>query len=161
MCSFNCSVNLVCLYNFGKPSTLHSAAKNRGLVLTAKIGKTDILVPGDIDKEAEMTLLRLEKLKLTTVLLAAHHGSKTSNSKSFLAKVNPEIVVVSAGQREGIFPSHNLIQQLSEKEITMLTTAQYGTIEIEVTPNREPNIYVYTKADANPLRPYRQIKLEL
>ncbi len=45
-----------CLYNFGKPAHHFSREKNRGLVLFAELDGWRILLPGDIDMEAEKQL---------------------------------------------------------------------------------------------------------
>jgi competence protein ComEC len=63
------------------------------------------LLVGDIERAQEAALLArlaqaqdLERLR-STVLLAPHHGSKTSSSAEFLAAVQPVVVLVQAGYR--------------------------------------------------------------
>ncbi len=151
--------SLICLYNFGKPQYPTSAReKNRGIVVVATIGKIRLFFPGDIDKKAEHQLVSLTSLKPAEILLAAHHGSKTSNSTTFLATIDPEIVIVSAGDKEGIFPSHTLIRQLHLQKKQLLTTAHYGTIEIEIGKDNKPKLFYYTKEANNPLKRYRRTR---
>ncbi|MBQ0719945.1 MAG: DNA internalization-related competence protein ComEC/Rec2 [Gammaproteobacteria bacterium] len=60
-------------------------------------GKT-ILLPGDISVEAEAKLLARGVLpKQIDVLLAPHHGSRTSSSQAFVDHLSPTHVVYAAG----------------------------------------------------------------
>jgi competence protein ComEC len=68
-------------------------------------GGSSALLAGDIERAQEAALLQrlsqvggLERLR-STVLLAPHHGSKTSSSAEFLAAVQPAVVLVQAGYR--------------------------------------------------------------
>ncbi len=88
------------------------------------------------------------------IFLAAHHGSKTSNSKEFIDTLAPGIVIVSAGQKEGIFPSFQLTNYLQKKGIPLLSTARYGTINIKIR-KKEITISSYSRNEDNPLLPYR------
>jgi competence protein ComEC len=71
---------------------------NRSCVLrvTSKFGS--LLIPGDIERRAEAILLETYHDKLAAdVLIAPHHGSKTSSSAGFVAAVKPAIVVFTMG----------------------------------------------------------------
>ena len=66
-------------------------------VLQVSIGAHSILLPGDIERTAEMKLLRDGQLRRTTLLVAPHHGSRSSSSRGFVAAVKPEAVVYASG----------------------------------------------------------------
>lgn len=71
---------------------------NRSCVLrvTSKFGS--LLIPGDIERKAETMLLETYPEKLAAdILIAPHHGSKTSSSPGFIAAVKPTIVVFTMG----------------------------------------------------------------
>jgi competence protein ComEC len=71
---------------------------NNSLVLKASLKSISFLFPGDIMAAAEQELVQLAGHKLTsTILVAPHHGSKTSSSKIFLKAVNPAVIIISAG----------------------------------------------------------------
>ena len=63
------------------------------------------------------------------VLLAAHHGSRTSNDPKFLQKASPRYLVISAGPYRPL-PKLDLAEISGDlqKEITPLATAGCGSI---------------------------------
>ena len=74
-------------------------------VLRISTGAQSALLVADIERAQELALLArahanggIQQLQ-STVLLAPHHGSKTSSSAEFLAAVRPHVVVVQAGYR--------------------------------------------------------------
>lgn len=67
-------------------------------VLRVRAGEFAMLLTGDISVKRERELVRTSADYLRSqVLLAAHHGSKTSSSEAFLSAVAPEHIIVSAG----------------------------------------------------------------
>lgn len=55
-----------------------------------------MLFTGDAEKVVEEQIIN--KNISSRILKSGHHGSKTGSSKDFLAKVNPEYVLISAGE---------------------------------------------------------------
>ncbi len=76
-----------------------SDVNSNSLVLTVRYGKVTLLLPGDIEQEAERLLLEQGADLQAQVLKVPHHGGRTSSSEPFLASVQPKIAVVSAGYR--------------------------------------------------------------
>ncbi len=59
-----------------------------------------LLLTGDIEREAENRLVAVHGANLLSdVLVAPHHGSKTSSSAAFVDAVHPAVVVYGAGWR--------------------------------------------------------------
>ena len=86
----------------------------------------------DIRQEAEFELVGQRANLRSTVLKVPHHGSKTSTTPQFLAAVDPEIAVISAGadNRFG-HPSLEVVERLEEKlgQDRVYLTSEDGTIE--------------------------------
>nr|MBF0223251.1 DNA internalization-related competence protein ComEC/Rec2 [Desulfobulbaceae bacterium] len=100
------------------------------LVLRLEFGKKSFLFPSDIEKKGELSIIKLGAEQIDTdVLVAPHHGSKTSSSPGFLEAVSPEVIVVSAGKNSnGIFPSNETMQAYKKIGSKVFLTAESGTV---------------------------------
>ena len=67
------------------------------LVLRLSWNKISFLLTSDIDAEVENYLINERSDIQSTVLLVAHHGSKTSSSDEFLTRVDAQTAVISVG----------------------------------------------------------------
>jgi competence protein ComEC len=69
-------------------------------VLKVTAGGRSMLLTGDIEKPAELEMLRRDGAVLgADVLLVPHHGSRTSSSAEFLAAVGARAMVIAVGYR--------------------------------------------------------------
>jgi len=68
------------------------------VVLRVAYGTVSFLLAADIEAEAEADLTYGPTGIRSTVLKAAHHGSKTSSTAPFISAVDPAAVLVSVGQ---------------------------------------------------------------
>ncbi len=100
------------------------------LVLQYQHGQRAFLMPGDIGKQSEDILLQQGAELKANVLLAAHHGSKTSTGEEFLTGVNPQRIVVSAGRsaRQEHFPAPLNLVRWQARKIPVLITRGQGTV---------------------------------
>ena len=72
----------------------------RGCVLKITSPNGTVLLPADIEKPSEVELLKRTSEQLPAdVLVAPHHGSKTSSTEIFLHQVQPKTVVFTVGYR--------------------------------------------------------------
>jgi competence protein ComEC len=124
------NLNLQCVGMNGLLETGTAWSTNdRSLVLRLHYGARSFLLPADIGIASEHRLLQHNDNLRSEVLLAPHHGSRTSTGAEFLAAVNPALVVVSAGQRsQGTLPSPEHLSLWRQKKILALITAEAGTI---------------------------------
>ncbi|MCK4743777.1 MAG: DNA internalization-related competence protein ComEC/Rec2 [Sulfuriflexus sp.] len=108
---------------------------NRSCVLQVSIGTHSILLPGDIETKAENELVARFKDQLKSdLLIAPHHGSKTSSSPVFIEHVAPQMVFVANGYRNRYrFPHQSVTQRYTDSEIAWFETAKLGAISVTMT----------------------------
>jgi competence protein ComEC len=112
-----------------KGYNVKSNPNNRSLVLRLDTNRLSYLFPGDINSFMEKRLITDKKILKADILLAAHHGSRSSNSLDFIQAVDPSYLLISTGR-------HNPYQKgdLSFTEngtganIEIYTTAKDGTV---------------------------------
>ena len=116
---------------------------NSSVVLRLDAGGRRILLTGDIEKEAELTLA--DRDLRADVLKVAHHGSRSSTSQTWLDEVAPRIAVVSCGRRN-VFghPHREVIAALRERNIRIWRTDRDGTIDVILRGGR---LYVRSQLD--------------
>ncbi len=89
-----------------------------------------IIITGDLHEEKEKEIVEhYDNYLQSDILVAGHHGSKTSSSESFLNMVNPQTVIISAGQDNKFgHPSPETIDKLTQKNIEIRRTDLDGSI---------------------------------
>lgn len=109
----------------------HATDNNRGCVLLIAAGNNRLLLTGDIEAAAEQTLVNSGVDMQADVLVAPHHGSKTSSSPAFLAAVNPRKIIVSAGFRNRFrHPADLVVKRYEERGASVLNTAELGAVRM-------------------------------
>ncbi len=120
----------------GLPVQHDAQVNDRGLVLKYTHGERAFLFPADISTRSEAVLVDNRANLTADVLLAAHHGSATSNSSSFLAAVNPSIIVVSAGKNgQAHYPAPENLAIWKQKKIRIYITRDQGTVTCSTDGN--------------------------
>jgi competence protein ComEC len=102
----------------------------RSLVLLAETRGRRVLLTGDIESWAEHRLadccardLRVDVLKV------AHHGSRTSSTKTFLDAASPRLALISVGVRNRYYhPAPEVVERLQEHGARVLRTDRSGEI---------------------------------
>lgn len=93
--------------------------------------KCDILITGDRNGFGERSLLRNAEIPEADILVAGHHGSRSSTCQELLEAVKPEIVCISAGEGNPYgHPAPELLKRLTDFGCTVYRTDQNGTITI-------------------------------
>jgi competence protein ComEC len=72
---------------------------DRSCVLRVDSPYGSLILPGDIEKHTEARLLRSSGTLRADVLIAPHHGSRTSSTPEFVRAVGPGLTVFSVGYR--------------------------------------------------------------
>jgi len=103
---------------------------NNSLVVRITHGDNAVLFPGDITADAENELLSMHPDGLeAAVLIAPHHGSRTSSTPPFLEAVTPRAVIISSG-RPATFPAPEVLQNYETRDIPVLRTDTHGAVRI-------------------------------
>jgi competence protein ComEC len=79
------------------PENYAGNPNDRSCVLRIDAGVLRVLLPGDIEAPAESALLSSGAELAADLLMVPHHGSRSSSTAPFLARVAPRWAIVSAG----------------------------------------------------------------
>lgn len=110
---------------------------DRSLVLELSVGRTNLLLVGDLEKEGEARLRERGGPPRALLAQAGHHGSSTSGSDPWYDEVEPVIAIASLGwDNKFEFPHQSLKDGLSKREITLLRTDLDGTVTVELGNGR-------------------------
>ena len=118
-------------------------------VILLNIYGRQVLIAGDIEAKAEAMLValvgELDSVSLVSdVLIAPHHGSKTSSTADFLAKVRPSYVLISAGKANPYGHPHKKNTQAYWRHGShWYNTARHGQIQAVFTANGEYKVRPY------------------
>lgn len=101
-------------------------------VLSIRGAGGSVLLPGDIGRVVERRLVA-QGLAGHDVLLAAHHGSRSSSDPSLLHALEPKWVLIAAGagNRFG-FPHADVLDRLERSADRVLSTADCGALRLEL-----------------------------
>ena len=106
---------------------------NNSVVLRLVYGEVSVLLSADIEAEAESHLVRNAQMLESTVLKAPHHGSRSSGTAMFLAKVDPALAVVSAGADNRYGHPHREVEERLLQTVgdgLLYRTDRHGTVEL-------------------------------
>jgi competence protein ComEC len=126
---------------------------NASCVLQVSIGEHSMLLPGDIEAEAEQVLLSRADLIPAELVVAPHHGSRTSSSNALVRFLQPVYVVFTTGfmNRWG-FPAGSVTDRWKASGACLLNTAQTGELTFEFVENH--GFQLKSSAADNWLRPW-------
>ena len=106
-------------------------SNERGLSVLATVGDYDVLLTGDMNSAVEERLVKYAGLPDIELLVAGHHGSRTSTGEVLLDAVRPETAVISVGENNNYgHPAQETLERLAEREIAIYRTDLSGTVVI-------------------------------
>jgi competence protein ComEC len=111
---------------------------DQSCVLRVSTGDLSVLLPGDIEWRGEERLLQSHVNNLQArVLVAPHHGSKTSSSPAFIDAVAPDYVLfpVGYGNRFG-FPRPEILDRYSHGKSVLMKVSETGAIQFRAGDRR-------------------------
>jgi len=91
------------------------------------------LLMGDASIKSEKELLKTYDFHHINILKIGHHGSNSSTSNELLAKINPNLALISVG-KDNIYnhPHQEVLEKLKRYEIPYYLTSESGTITIDL-----------------------------
>ena len=110
---------------------------NNAIVCKIEWQDSSILFTGDIEKEAEMKILKMyesniEVLK-SSILKVAHHGSKTSSTEEFIRAVDPKVALIGVGKNNKFgHPNSGILERLEGIGCKICRTDKRGEITIKI-----------------------------
>ncbi|WP_338091741.1 DNA internalization-related competence protein ComEC/Rec2 [Shewanella litoralis] len=116
-------------------NTLQSDNDNdQSCVMRLDDGKSAVLLTGDIEAPRERALLKADVTLAVEVLLVPHHGSRTSSTPAFIAAVQPQVAIVTAGfANQYGFPKNDVMARYQDRGISTLHTGHQGQISLSFT----------------------------
>lgn len=101
-----------------------------------------VLLSGDISQKIEKRLIKTSRLNIerslaSTILIAPHHGSKTSSSSAFIKTVSPEYAIFSAGfLNHWRMPANEVVERYHRLNVKTFNTAENGMITLDIHDNK-------------------------
>jgi len=116
----------------------YTTTNNRSCVLKVESKGGSVLMTGDIGKKIESRLLSHHSKQLPSdILIAPHHGSRSSSSPDFIQAVSPNIVIFAAGYRNRYrFPAELVVERYARQGAKMYMTGHDGAISVDVHPQQ-------------------------
>jgi competence protein ComEC len=112
------------------PAESQGRSRNdRSLVLKIEVAGHAVLLPGDLEAEAERDLIHRGLDLHAEVLVLPHHGSRTSSSEEFLDAVGP-IVAIASAPCDGRFgmPHREVIDRARAVGLSLWWTGRDGAV---------------------------------
>lgn len=109
-----------------------------------------MLLVGDLMRDGERRLIRLQPEHLSAqVLVAPHHGSNSSSSQSFIDAVTPDLVLFPVGYRNRWrFPKSPVLARYRAAGAALADSVHDGAIRVSFRPGQEPAIIGRWRKDA-------------
>ena len=106
-------------------------------VLMVRSRHGNILLPADIEAKSEKKLVETWGDRLRAeILVAPHHGSKTSSTPAFIEAVAPRYVLFPAGYRNRYrHPHPTVVQRYVDRGVILYDSASSGALEFRLNAN--------------------------
>lgn len=118
---------------------------NHSLVLRITFGAKKFLFTGDIEKETEDYLIKNPSYLQADVVKAAHHGSRTSSTQTFIESTKAEYVIIPVGKKSQFgHPHKEVVERWKNFGAKVYTTGERGTVTIS-TNGKDFEVQTFVK----------------
>jgi competence protein ComEC len=105
---------------------------NNSLVMRVRLREVSVLFTGDIYAADEGALLSRYPGLTSTIIKIPHHGSATSSSKEFIAKLGPRIALLSVGRDNSFnLPHPDVVARYEAAGCRIFRTDRDGAVNLE------------------------------
>jgi competence protein ComEC len=113
---------------------INAKPNDRSCVLKVRVGDWSLLLPGDIEAKAERQLVSSQADHLKSqIVVAPHHGSKTSSGIDFIRATEADWVLFSVGYRNRYgFPQSEVVDRWRSHGATAISSAESGAIQFRL-----------------------------
>ncbi|MDR2876754.1 MAG: DNA internalization-related competence protein ComEC/Rec2 [Chromatiales bacterium] len=120
-------------------STMTFAKRNEAAcVLRVEVGGVGVLLPADIEARAEARLLRSGHDVSAKILVAPHHGSRTSSTAAFVRAVAPSYVLYAVGYRNRWgFPRPDVVARYDQLGAQAYDSSTGGAVDFQISATGE------------------------
>lgn len=117
---------------------------DRGCVLRVTAPGGTVLLPADVERRVEETLVSTGQDLSAKLLIAGHHGSRTSSTPAFLDAVRPTAVIFAAGYRNRFgHPHPEVVERYRALGSDLYRTDADGAVLVSIPPDGEMVIERY------------------
>lgn len=116
----------------------NASSNDHSCVLVVRYAGVELVLPGDITQVAERRFLADMLLDRTRyrMLLAPHHGSRSSSGVDWVDGLQADLVIFSAGYRHRFgHPHPEVVRRYGDGGSRLINTAESGGIAISLTPS--------------------------
>lgn len=110
---------------------------NRSCVLKITSASGSLLLTGDIERPVEMALVEQQQSNQAVislksdVMVAPHHGSKTSSSVQFISEIQPNLTIFTAGYLNRFrHPRPEIVKRYEDAQSKILRSDYHGAITL-------------------------------
>lgn len=113
------------------PAAYAPEVNDNSIILKIGLGRVSILCMGDAEGPERASLLASGQDVQATILKVAHHGSQNGTDDTFLARVHPEVAVISCGMNDYGHPHQTTLDALRRAGASVWRTDLQGTINLQ------------------------------
>ena len=106
---------------------------NCSVVVKVAYKGRSVLFPGDLEKCGESVLSNQAAPDMAAdILIAPHHGSKSSSGREFIAAVDPDTVIIPVRQSYQGLPSPEVVERYRQQGCRVMRTDLHGAVRIGI-----------------------------